>query len=396
MKETVAHLTRLFEQLFEPGELRYFFAPGRINLIGEHTDYTGGQVFPAALTLGTWAVVRTREDGRYRFASTGFPGVIERDAAEIQYRAEDSWANYPKGMVEQFAACGLMVAGADMLFHGDIPNGAGLSSSASIELVTGVALRALADSDLPMVELVKMAQRVENDYIGLKSGIMDQFAVGMGRSEHAMMLRCDTLEHHHVPIRLGEYRLVIANTNKRRELVDSKYNERWNECATALVTLQEHSPGLNCLGELQLAEWETLRSVIQSETIRRRVDHVVAENARVRASKTALEQGDLQRFGQLMIQSHESLRDLYEVTGAELDALFEQARHAEGCIGTRMTGAGFGGCTISLVHRDSLEAFVEAVEQGYTEQTGLKPTFYMSEIGGGAREITEEVRAWQC
>ena len=395
MNETLAKLIEQFEQTFEPGELRCFFAPGRINLIGEHTDYTGGFVFPAALTLGTWAVVRPREDGRYRFASTNFPGVIERDASDISYRAEDSWANYPKGMVEQFAASGLSVTGADILFHGDIPNGAGLSSSASVELVTGVALRALAGSDVPMIELVKMAQRVENDYIGLKSGIMDQFAVGMGQSEHAMMLRCDTLECHHVPIRLGDYQLVIANTNKRRELVESKYNERWNECAEALRSLQAQRPSLTCLGELQAGEWNELRSVIDSETIRRRVDHVVQENARVIESKAALEQGDLLRFGQLMIASHESLRDLYEVTGTELDALFEEAHCAAGCIGTRMTGAGFGGCTISLVHRDSVDSFVETVGKGYAARTGLQPMFYMSAIGGGAREMTQEVQAWR-
>ncbi|MGB8955140.1 MAG: galactokinase [Tumebacillaceae bacterium] len=395
MNETVAELIEQFEQIFGPGELRYFFAPGRINLIGEHTDYTGGFVFPAALTLGTWAVVRPREDGRFRFASTGFPGLIERDVSDIAYRTEDSWANYPKGMVEQFVANGLRVTGADILFHGDIPNGAGLSSSASIELATGVALRALADSDLPMIELVKMAQRVENDYIGLKSGIMDQFAVGMGWSGHAMMLRCDTLECDHVPIRLGDYRLVIANTNKRRELVESKYNERWNECAVALRLLQSKRPTLTCLGELQASEWNALRSVIDSEPIRRRVDHVVQENARVTESKAALEEGDLLRFGQLMFQSHESLRDLYEVTGTELDALFEEARRAEGCIGTRMTGAGFGGCTISLVYGDSIDSFVETVGNGYAAKTGLQPTFYLSAIGGGAREMTEEVQAWR-
>jgi galactokinase len=383
-----------FEEAFGAGKegVRVFFAPGRVNLIGEHTDYTGGYVFPAALDVGTWVVVRPRTDGKFRLVSTHFERRVEFQRSEVlSWRQEDDWGNYPKGMVWGLAQQGISVPGCDMLFHGNIPTGAGLSSSASIELATGVALLALAGEEMPMIRLVQLAQRVENEFVGVKCGIMDQFSVGMGKAGQAMLLKCDTLVYRYVPLVLSEYRLLIANTNKRRGLADSKYNERRRECEIGFEEIRKHLPGVTCLGDVTEEQWGEVAKHVHSPTIRKRLEHVVTENARVLRSTKALEEGDLKVFGQLMIQSHESLRDLYEVTGRELDALFEESRKAEGCIGTRMTGAGFGGCTVSIVHRDQVQEFQERVSRGYQEKTGLTPTFYVCATGDGAREVTEEV-----
>ncbi|BCU82204.1 galactokinase [Polycladomyces abyssicola] len=381
-----------FERRFgDGGEVRVFFAPGRVNLIGEHTDYTGGYVFPAALTFGTWVMVRPRRDGWFRFASRQMEREVHCRVDEIRYRSEDGWANYPKGIIRQFLEQGVQMDGADMLFHGNIPMGSGLSSSASIEMATAVACQALAGTDWPMVELVKMAQRAENRFIGVQCGIMDQFASGMGRKDHAILLHCDTLRYRYAPLELGDYRLVITHTNKPRELADSKYNERRAECEEGFRQIRPWLENATCLGEVDVDTWQRVRERVSDPTIRKRLTHVVEENARVHASVEALEQGDLIAFGRLMMQSHESLRDLYEVTGKELDALFDAARQVDGCIGTRMTGAGFGGCTVSLVHLDALGTFQEEVGKQYERQTGLTPTFYTAEIGDGAHEVSEEV-----
>lgn len=375
--------------------VRVFFAPGRVNLIGEHTDYNGGYVFPAALTFGTWAAVSPREDGLYRFRSTNFDSKVETNVSDLSYRKEDDWANYPKGVLKELIEMAgeenaELFNGADLLFHGNIPNGAGLSSSASIELVTGLALSTLADLETPMIELVKLGQRAENRYIGVNCGIMDQFAVGMGKENHAMMLKCDTLEFQYVPVKIDGYKLVITNTNKRRGLADSKYNERRSECEAGLAILRQELPHIKSLGEVSFQQWGNLSSLIEDEVIRRRVEHVITENDRVLAARKALDANDLETFGTLMKQSHESLRDLYEVTGIELDTLFEEASIVVGCIGTRMTGAGFGGCNVSLVEEGAVEAFKESVAKNYTAKTGLEPTFYVCEIGDGAKEVTEE------
>jgi galactokinase len=386
------------EEFVEAGgeDLRVFFAPGRVNLIGEHTDYSGGYVFPAALTFGTRAFVRPRADGVFCVASTSFDEVVTFDTEQLEYLPEDDWANYPKGVVREFCLRGLALPGADILYHGNIPNGAGLSSSASIELVTAVALAALAGAQLPMIELVQMCQKVENEFIGVQCGIMDQFAVGMGRANHAVLLNCDSMEYGYAPLELGEYQLVITHTNKRRQLIESRYNERRMECETALERIQDHLPGVGSLGELRAERWQTARSLFDdAPVLQRRVDHVVSENDRVLASYRALESGDLAEFGRLMIQSHESLRDLYEVTGRELDALFEAARAVDGCIGTRMTGGGFGGCTVSLVQSEAAEAFQTQVAARYAAETGLMPMFYVCAVGDGAQEITGEVSRWQ-
>ncbi|SEN16393.1 galactokinase [Lihuaxuella thermophila] len=382
----------LFEKTFGESAqgTRLFFAPGRVNLIGEHTDYTGGLVFPAALSFGTWARVRMRRDGLLRFASTSFAGLVECQIDSLTYRIEDGWANYPKGVIKEFLDKGVPVTGLDILFQGNIPQGAGLSSSASIELVTAVALNEMFNAGFPMLELVQLARHAENRFVGVNCGIMDQFAVGMGKADHAVLLNCNTLSFSYIPLVLGDYRLVITNTNKARSLAESKYNERRSEVEEGFRLMSPYLDKEECLGQVELAGWEKARHALNSApAVARRVEHVVKENARVRESADALRLGDLLRFGKLMNESHDSLRDLYEVTGHELDTLVKVARQSEGCIGSRMTGAGFGGCTVSLVHRDHVQAFQHQVANGYHRETGLTPSFYVAEIGDGARELDD-------
>jgi galactokinase len=387
-------LKEKFAELFGSAEgTRLFFAPGRVNLIGEHTDYNGGYVFPAALSFGTYALVKPRQDRLYRFRSLSFPQQVDVSADQIEYRTEDDWANYPKGVLQQLIAYAPDQAasyrGADVLFYGNIPNGAGLSSSASIEMATAYALTRLAGNSIPVIELVKLAQRAENQFVGVNCGIMDQFAVGMGKMNHAVRLNCADLSYEYAPLRLDGHKLIITNTNKRRGLADSKYNERRAECEAGLAILRRVKPDLRDLGALSLSEWEELKENIEDPVIRARVEHVVSEDHRVLEAVRSLEENDLVRFGQLMIQSHDSLRDLYEVTGRELDALVEAALSVEGCIGSRMTGAGFGGCTVSLVREEAVDQFKQQVEERYTEATGLTPTFYVCDVGDGVKEITE-------
>lgn len=384
-----------FRQFFGNVEgVRYFFAPGRVNLIGEHTDYNGGYVFPAALTFGTYAAVAPRQDGVYRFRSLQFEAQVDCPRAEIVYRKEDDWANYSKGvlaqLIELHETAGHQLedyAGADLVFWGNVPNGAGLSSSASIELVTALALSTLAGQQWPMLELVKLSQRAENRFVGVNCGIMDQFAVGMGKQGHAMMLKCDTLDYAHVPLDIEGYKLIITNTNKRRGLADSKYNERRQQCEDGLEAIRSELPQLTSLGELSVPAWEQVKHLITVPVIANRVEHVIREDDRVLRAKSSLAEGDLETFGTLMKQSHESLRDLYEVTGVELDTLYAVAKEIEGCIGTRMTGAGFGGCNVSLVREDAVDTFHRVVSEQYTARTGLVPSFYVCDIGDGAKEI---------
>jgi len=369
---------------------RVFFAPGRVNLIGEHTDYNGGYVFPAALTFGTWAIAAPREDGTYNLKSANFPlSVMFSVKEEIAYKEEDDWANYPKGVLKELM--GLYpdgtFTGADVLFYGNIPNGAGLSSSASIELAAGLAFSNLAGLKVPNLELVKIGQLAENRFVGVNCGIMDQFAVGMGKEGHAIALKCDTLAYEYIPVEIDGFKLVITNTNKRRGLADSKYNERRSECEKGLEILKKDIPEADSLGDISYEEWEPIKHHIEDETIRRRVEHVISENERVLKAMGSLQQNDLYAFGRRMKESHESLRDNYEVTGSELDILFEEASKVDGCIGTRMTGAGFGGCNVSLVKEDAVDTFMQEVGEKYAKRTGLEPSFYICEIGGGAQEI---------
>ncbi|MGF7034492.1 galactokinase [Paenibacillus mucilaginosus] len=368
-------------------EIRVFHAPGRVNLIGEHTDYNGGYVFPAALTFGTTLVMRRRDDGMIGFASTNFPLRKQISITDIEYRAEDDWTNYPKGVIKELQDRGVRVGGYDLLFSGAIPNGSGLSSSASIEVVTAYGVLTMEGQPVDTVDISLLSQKAENEFIGVKCGIMDQFAVANGKKDHAILLMCDTLEYKHVPFKSGAYKLVIGNTNKKRGLVDSAYNERRAQCEQAVKDLQVKFPDLRLLGQLSLEQFMESQDLIQDPVVRKRAQHVVEEIHRVLHSVRVLEEDDLVGFGELMIGSHKSLRDLYEVTGFELDTMVEAALEVPGVLGSRMTGAGFGGCTVSLVHQDSVERFIEEVGQVYKNKTGLTADFYVCNIGDGVKEI---------
>jgi galactokinase len=386
-------LKQRFVELYGGSEadIRVFHAPGRVNLIGEHTDYNGGYVFPAALTFGTTMLLRKRSDEQVSLASTNFELRKQISITELSYDKADDWMNYPKGVIYHLQQKGYSVGGYDILYHGEIPNGSGLSSSASIEVVTAYGLLTAEGRDVSAAEeriqIALLSQQVENKFVGVNSGIMDQFAVAMGKKDHAIQLMCDTLEYEHVPFRSGSYKLVIGNTNKRRGLVDSKYNERRSECDQAVAELQAAFPGLTLLGQLTLEQFEAEAGRISSETVRKRARHVVEEIDRVKRAVEVLKQDNLEAFGKLMIASHDSLRDLYEVTGPELDAMVEEALCIPGTLGSRMTGAGFGGCTVSLVHEDSVEQFKRQVGERYKERTGLTADFYVCDIGDGAVEV---------
>ncbi|MBQ5997681.1 MAG: galactokinase [Bacteroidales bacterium] len=385
----ITDLKKQFIALYGGDEtgLRVFFCPGRVNLIGEHTDYNGGMVFPCALSFGTYLVIRPSGLPALRFASTNFDfkATVELDAITEKLPG-GACVNYPLGVINELLAAGLNPSGQDLLYAGNIPNGAGLSSSASIEVLTAYAFNELYGLGLDRIELVKASQRAENRFVGVNCGIMDQFAVGLGRKDAAIRLKCDTLEYELVPVVLGDYRLIIANTNKRRGLADSKYNERRGECDQAVEELSK-AGRIEFLCELSVAEFEKRQHLISSDVIRARARHAVSENERVKVAVQELKAGNLKAFGALMNASHDSLRDDYEVTGIELDTLVAEARKIDGVIGSRMTGAGFGGCTVSLIHKDAIADFKEKVAANYTAATGLVPDFYVAEIGDGAKEI---------
>jgi galactokinase len=383
-------LTQQFIQQYggEAKDIAVFHAPGRVNLIGEHTDYNGGYVFPAALTFGTTLLIRVRDDRGFGLATTNFPSSKQFSIDEIVYDAADDWMNYPKGIVFELKKAGVTFKnGYDLLYHGEIPNGAGLSSSASIEVVTAYALQTLEGLETDTVKIALLSQKSENEFNGVQCGIMDQFAVANGKKDHAILLMCDTLEYELVPFDSGSYKLVIGNTNKRRGLVDSAYNERRRQCELAVEDLREAFPELTLLGQINLEQFNSAKHLIKEDIVRARAQHVVEEIDRVLKSIPALKSGDLEQFGQLMNGSHDSLRDLYEVTGAELDAMVAAAREIPGVLGSRMTGAGFGGCTVSLVHEDSVERFKEEVGRKYTQETGLTADFYVCTIGNGVERL---------
>ncbi|MFD1863080.1 galactokinase [Planococcus chinensis] len=373
---------------------RTFFAPGRINLIGEHTDYNGGHVFPAAISMGTYALAARRSDRQLRFYSLNFPdqGIIECGLDDLSYQAAHGWANYPKGMIQTFIDNGFPVAsGMDILFYGDIPNGAGLSSSASIEMATGVVLEGLFELTIDRLQMIQLGQQVENRYIGVNSGIMDQFAIGKGKKDFALLLDCNTLEFKYAPVELNGYDIVIINSNKQRTLASSKYNERRAECEAALSDLQTEL-SISSLGDLTADEFEAAKHLIRDDTNRKRAKHAVYENERTLQALRELERGNIEGFGKLMNASHVSLRDDYEVTGAELDLIAETAWQQPGVIGARMTGAGFGGCAIAIVERTQIEQFKEKLTAVYTDAFGYPPAFYETKISDGAKELIEE---WQ-
>lgn len=383
-----AALTKTFIDLFGGDEtIKYYFAPGRVNLIGEHTDYNGGHVFPCALTIGTYMVVRRRNDRKLRFYSENFKalGIIESDLDSLVPDEKADWTNYPKGVMWAFEQKGYKVStGFDILLYGNIPNGSGLSSSASVELVTGVMLRDMFGyDDLTMIDLAKIGQFSENQFNGVNCGIMDQFAIAMGKKNQAIFLDTADLSYTYAPIQLEGARIVIACSNKKRGLGDSKYNERRSECEEALADIQKVKD-IQSLGELTEEEFEAVKTAIKRPVCVRRAKHAVYENQRTIKAVEALNHNDIGAFGKLMNASHVSLRDDYEVTGIELDTLVEEAWKCDGVIGSRMTGAGFGGCTVSIVKDEAIDDFIKNVGEAYKKRIGYAADFYVVEIGDGA------------
>lgn len=362
--------------------IQQYFAPGRVNLIGEHTDYNSGFVLPCALSFGTYLAIRKITEPVLRFSSANFEARAEIPVSREYVKQGDAWFNYPLGVIRMFQLKGLEPAGLELHFSGDIPPAAGLSSSASIEMVTAYALNDLYGWGLDVMDLIHLSKKAENEFVGVNCGIMDQFAVGRGKRDHAIFLNCGTLAYHDVPVKLPGYRLVIVNTNKKRGLAGSKYNERVAECNRAVEYLAEKF-NISSLGEIGYGQFMEYQELIKDPIVRKRARHVVMENQRVLEAVKSLMNKDLEYFGQLMVQSHKSLRDDYEVTGFELDALVESMLRQKGVLGARMTGAGFGGCTVAFVKDDDLEGFVEHVGKEYEKKTGLKAEFYLPEIGQG-------------
>ncbi len=382
----VEQLKNKFAEVFGPeGESAVYFAPGRVNMIGEHTDYNGGHVFPCALTIGTYGVVRKRQDRKLRFYSMNFEqlGVMESSLDDLVSSKDADWTNYPKGVLWAFKERGMEVTeGFDLLLFGNIPNGSGLSSSASVEVLTGYILKDQYGFDVTNQDLALIGQYSENHFNGVNCGIMDQFAIAMGKADHAIFLDTNTLDYTYVPLKLDGAKIVIACSNKKRGLGDSKYNERRSECETALAELQK-VVDIKSLGELTEEQFEANKDAIGDEVRVRRARHAVYENQRTIQAVEALQKQDLKKFGELMNASHASLRDDYEVTGIELDTLVEEAWKVDGVIGSRMTGAGFGGCTVSIVEDAAVDRFIERVGAAYKDKIGYAADFYVVQVGSG-------------
>ena len=382
-------LEQKFKEVFGKDAEQQFFAPGRVNLIGEHTDYNGGNVFPCAIDRGTYGLVSKRADRTFRMYSENFVdlGVMEFTLDELVNDKKHDWANYPKGVIKMFVEEGFKIdSGFDFLVSGNIPNGAGLSSSASIEMLTGIVLKDLFHLSIDPIAMALLGKKVENLFIGVNSGIMDQFAIAMGKKDHAILLDCNTLKYDYVPVVLKDEVIVIANTNKRRGLADSKYNERRAECDEALAELQTKLP-IKALGELSIEEFEANKDLIKSPIRQKRAKHAVYENQRTLKAQKELSAGNLAEFGKLMNQSHISLRDDYEVTGVELDTLAALAWEQPGVVGSRMTGAGFGGCTVSIVKKDKVDDFIKNVGEAYKNKIGYAADFYIAAVSEGARKL---------
>ncbi|SHK11392.1 galactokinase [Hathewaya proteolytica DSM 3090] len=378
-----------FEELYGENKetISGFSSPGRVNLIGEHIDYNGGLVFPCALEFGTFGIVRKRKDNLVRLASTNFELAVDFNIDQIEYKEEDDWANYPKGVIKTLKDAGYKVGGMELLISGDIPNGAGLSSSASLEVLVAYIINVLFnDCRISLVDLAKLSQKAENQFVGVNCGIMDQFAVAMGMEKKAILLDCNTLEYKYAPVDLKDYSLVLMNTNKRRALNESKYNERRSECDRALEIISKEKP-IKYLCEITEDELSKCEALLDEKVLKNRVRHVVMENIRVKEAFKCLHEGDIIKFGQLLVESHNSLRDLYEVTGRELDVIVEEALKIKGCIGARMTGAGFGGCALAIVKKDNLEEFGKNMIENYKTIIGYEPELYLSDIGDGVLQI---------
>jgi len=384
---TIEQLKAKFIEKFGEGEVNGYFSPGRVNLIGEHTDYNGGFVFPCALSFGIYCLVRKTDRKTVKFASLNMPFVAEVKVEDLNKAIGKEWVNYPIGVFAQFMKKGLTFdKGADMLFYGDVPTGAGLSSSAALEVVTGVAINDMYGFGIDKIELALMGQKAEHEYALVNCGIMDQFVSAMGMKDHAVFLNCDTLAYDLVPVKLDGVKIVISNTNSPHKLDSGKYNERVAECQAAVKAIQPFQQ-ISALGEISWEDFLKVEDKIENLTVRKRARHVVSEIKRTTDAVKALRANDLVLFGELMNGSHDSLRDDYEVTGFELDTMVDEGRKIKGVIGTRMTGGGFGGCTVSLVKDEAVDTFIEQVGKNYHEKTGLKPVFYVAEIGDGGKKL---------
>jgi len=382
----IHQLRRNFSDTFgnDAEQTHIFFSPGRVCLIGEHIDYNGGIVLPAAISFGIYGVFRENGSNVLRMRS----GLEQTEVTlnledEIRYADKAGWGNYPAGVIHSLKQKGLRIPGGDLLFESDLPVGAGLSSSASMEVLTSFIFSSLTDIPTDRIELAKLCKEVENDFVGVQCGIMDQFAVAMGKKSHAVKLDCHSLQFEHVPVELGEYSLVIFNTNKKRELTDSLFNQRVSECGEALKAIQKHKK----IDNLANADTKAVNDFVVNPVAKKRALHVVQENGRVKEAVAALKAGDIQKFGMLLFQSHASLKQLYEVTGQELDAIEEAARAHPACIGAKMSGAGFGGCAFAIVKSDANDDFIQHVLESYNAKTGLDATPHFAEIEDGVRRI---------
>ena len=381
-------LKSAYEAAYQKPATDIFFSPGRVNLIGEHTDYNGGFVFPCALSFGTYLLLATNTEKKINFRSLNVEAVYSLELTQLTEPLPDkAWANYPLGVLAQFIKRGVAIEqGYDILFWGNVPAGAGLSSSAAMEVVTAFAFNELLDTGYDRIELAKIGQAAEHEFAGVMCGIMDQFASAQGKKDHAIYLNCDTLEFDLVPVKLEGIKVVVSNTHSPHHLDSGAYNDRVRQCQLAVQQISAVRPIKN-LAELSQADFEQVEHAITDEVAHRRARHVVGEVQRTKDAVEALQQGNIELFGKLMTQSHISLRDDYEVTGLQLDSLAEAAWKVEGVLGSRMTGGGFGGCTVSLVRDEAIPTFIEQVGAEYTEKTGLKADFYIAEIGDGAHRI---------
>lgn len=377
-----------FQELFgSEGEIKTYFAPGRVNLIGEHTDYNGGHVFPCALTIGTYAVARKNNDKTLRFYSMNFENIGTKISSieELKYDKSENWINYPKAVIWAMKEKGYNIdSGMDVVYYGNIPYGSGLSSSASIEVLTGFILKDLFNLDVDMTDIALIGQLAENKYVGVNCGIMDQFAIANGSKDCAIFLDTSNLKYEYAPVKLSNAKIVIMNTNKKRGLGDSKYNERRAECEEALKELQTKLD-IKSLGELTEEEFEANKDLIKSDIRQKRAKHAVYENQRTLKAVKALENNDIELLGKLMVASHDSLRDDYEVTGNELDTIVAESLKQDGVLGARMTGAGFGGCAVSIVENDKVDSFIENVGKEYKNKIGYEADFYVVEVGDGPK-----------
>jgi galactokinase len=375
-----------FKKRFHKRPDHLFFSPGRVNLIGEHIDYNGGEVMPCAISLGTYLAVSKNTDKIFRFHCLNFPETAELHLQQSYSKSGKAWFNYPLGIINHFIMQGHPISGLNMLYFGNLPIGAGLSSSASIEVLTAFALVELFQVNVPRIEIAVMSQKVENEFIGVNCGIMDQFAVTFGQRDKAILLNCDSLQYKLLPFAIGDYVLAIINTNKARSLADSKYNERFAECGAVLKILKKEFTANN-LCDIDLETFQSARHLIKDEVLEKRALHVISENSRVHEATQALTQNQLHKFGQLMYASHQSLKELYEVSGIELDTIVEFCKGYEYCIGARMTGAGFGGCAIALIRNEKVDDFINRVTGYYAGRIGYEPSVFVSNIGDGVQEI---------